>query len=87
MKSSANRTAHLEWADGLVQNSTVSKANSTTPYSKSFFNAYSAELDDDAVSQLVRSDDVEWVEEDGVVHTQKIQCVLCSLPRCSGVSD
>lgn len=75
MKSSANRTAHVRWANELVKNSAVSNATSATPYPESLFNAYSAELDDDAVSQLQASVDVEWVEEDGVVHTQGIQYV------------
>ena len=61
------------WASALVNSSTVSTATTVSAFHPNFYNAYSAELDDNAVASLLASGDVEWVEEDAIVTTHGLQ--------------
>jgi hypothetical protein len=67
INDTANREQHLAWATGLIRNSTVSNATDPIAFDASYFNAYAAELDDDAVAQVLASPAVDWVEEDGIM--------------------
>lgn len=80
MNKSVNCTQHLSWAKELVVKSKASNATSVRVYDANVFHGYSAELDEDAVNQLLASDDVDWVEEDGIMSIQSLQYV--SSPRC-----
>lgn len=72
LASSANATQHVAWANQLVANSTATNATSAAVYSHAL-TGYSVELDDDKVTQLLASPDVDWVEEDGIMHTMGTQ--------------
>jgi len=72
MTSSANRTEHMRWANELVANSTATNGTAAQFYNHTFV-GYSAELDDDAVTQVLASSDVEWVEEDAIMRTTGVQ--------------
>jgi len=84
LNDAADRKKHMKWATGLVANSTATNSTTPTAFNATYFNGYAAELDDDAVSQLLASDAVDWVEEDGIMRAfaSVTQCVVRGFKRC-----